>query len=581
MGARTCRRSAALSALGAVVVLGGCMGIPTSGEVHSAEVAVQEPDTAIPVPAGPAADATPDQIVQGFLAAVGAGVYDDYETARKFLTGEAASTTSGWTPDADTTVYSQTPDIELRENGDVLVSVDAVATVDKGGRYVESSPGARPQLTFDLDEEAPGQWRIAGLQDGVLMDLPTFRNTHREMRVYFASPGADNKLLVPELRWFPVNRVVHDAVYALVDDGPSTWLRDGVVTGVPEGVELSNNGVVGPVDGVVTVNLVSNVSDQPERDDRNLLQAQLDATIGRRPGTMVTDINVTLGGSLWEPSTVPDLESDPSTAAGPFMIADGTVAGLPEEVDVLAELREGEVVPVEGAAPLTGLVATHPAVSLDGQVMVVLDGATRLMLVPSDGTQAQPLLAGTELVAPSIDRFGWIWTGEATTGALRAVTSSGQVVEVAAGWLEGREVRSVRVSRDGARVAVAYQGPDGGWVIAVAAVIRDENDVPQSLSDDPLGVGQSLIDVAEVSWLDEVTLAVLVYGQDAEEPTVYEVPLGGPTEPMPLLDGAAGIAATKDRLYLVTDDGVLMSRQGATWTEAAGGVEVEYPVFPG
>lgn len=562
--------ASALTCVG-VLALTGCVGIPTSGPVEEGEVVLPEQDDAIPIPTGPREDATPEEIVKGFLAASAAGVYDDYQTAREFLSGGART---DWDPWASTTVYGTADPVVRVDEPDAvaLVTVEPVATVDDAGRYTESATGTDVlPLSFSLAQSA-GEWRISELPDGVLMSYTSLESSHREVGVYFAS--LDGQVLVPEMRWFQRSKIVEQATRALIE-GPSPWLRDGVRTGVPAGVSPPLAGIT--IDGanVLTLNLTSDIAGTPSVEDRDLLQEQLTATLA---GTqkVISGITVTLNGRPWAPtSDVPQLEVNPTPTSGPFVLVDDA-----DGVSTLTEVLNGKLVPVADAAPLTGLRAESPAVSLDGSIRVVLDGRRRLMLIPPDSGEPTPLVEGTALLPPSVDRYGWTWTAEElpATG-LTAVSASGEVLDVAADWLAGREVRSLRVSRDGVRVAVAYQSPEGPSVIEVAAIVRDGDGRPQSLGAERQVVGASLVAVDEISWLDEGTLAVLGMGAGVEAPTAYEVPLGGRTSSKPLQPGAVDIAATPERIYLADVDGVLRRSQASTWTPVVTGVRD--PAFPG
>lgn len=561
-GAVAGRRTAVAVALLLVAALSGCVSIPTSGGIVSVPGDLPEPGIGIPLPAGPEPDAPPEEIVAGFLRAGEAGVYSDtFEKALEFLTPVAGLT---WRPRGGTVVYSGDLQVQGAAHDTVVVEVPEVATVDDAGRYTESASQATArQMNFTLQQDASDQWRIAELEDGVLMSLPSFQDSHRQVRIYFAT--ADQKGLLPELRWFPAQNLVVSTATALFE-GPSPWLRDGVTTGIPAGTRLSPAGVTVSA-GILTLELSSGVD---RSADRELMQAQLEATFGRFTDPVVTAVVVTAGGLPWTPNGVPALDRDVSPETGPFVISGDQLA--------VVEGRDS-VVPVDGAASLAGLAANSPAVSLDGETRVVLDGSARLYQLPTDGPEPLLLIEGTSLLAPSIDRHGWVWTGERTSsGKLLSVRPGEGPVEVAADWLQGRELRSIRVSRDGTRVAIVSVGPDMRADLQVASVVRDpQTGQPQRLSEERLTVGASLDDVTEVAWVDEITLAALG-SSGVGDVTAYRIPLGGPTRALPFQEGVTGLAAAKERLYILAD-GVLLQQAGTGWTEVA--VDVRDPVFPG
>lgn len=555
----------------AAVGLAGCAAIPTSGPINSGEVPVSEPAPVIPIGNDPVPDAEPERLVMDFISASSAGFYDDFEIARKYLTTRTADV---WDPRAQVLVYQgEEPTIvEGDDEHTFLVRVPVIATVDDGGRYTETVPGSLPtELVFEVREEN-GQWRISALADGVLMRAPNFYDVvFRRTALYFATP--DRAHLVPDMRWFPSRNTASSAVSELLV-GPSGWLRDAVVTGIPEGTRLST-ATVPVTNAVATVDLSAEVR-VAEPADVSLLRTQLETTLGRLPGTLVTSVETVVGGLAWDAGEAAELRRDVAPERGPFVLAGGRLA--------VVEGRD-EVVPLEDAAPLTGIDANSPALSPDEQVRVVRDGTTRVLLLPLDASPPVELLSGDALLTPTVDRFGWVWSGEqASTGTLTAVDAAGTSVAVDAEWLDTRMVRSVRVSRDGARIAVVSTSAGGrGATIEVAGVVRDEDGVPQRLSTETVRVGSALEDVSEVAWSDEGMLAVLGTSGtlSTPTPTMHLVPIGGPTQVLPMVRDTVGIASSRgDRgLYLAVEGGVLYSRQGSSWVVAATGVRD--PVFPG
>lgn len=551
----------------AALLLAGCVGIPTSGPIRTGEVVgTEQPGVPLQLPSDPVVDAEPAELVRGFLLAGAAGLADEFVVARKFLTARASDE---WDPRARVTVYPQRgsgPQLAPQEDGSVVVTVPVEATVDEAGRYTEAAPGSLDtELVFTLARDTAGQWRISALPDGVLMDAGNFEVSYRPVPLYFASQ--DGSHLVPDLRWFATSKTPSLAMSALLW-GPSPWLRDAVVSGAPEGARLSTETVTISEDGVARIDLAE-IPTLPAQGERNLLQAQVTETLGRFP---VSGVEITVGGLPWRETSVPVLQRDVAPSSGPYMLVG----------DVLSVLRDGAVEPVEGVASLAGLEPGHPAIALDETIRVVLSGQRRLLLLPLDGGAPVALVEGAALVPPSVDRHGWVWTGEqASAGELLAVDASGAVAALDAPWLEGRTVRSLRVSRDGARVALVSSGAGPADAqVDVVSVVRDEDGRPTLLAAEPLQVGAAVLDAVEVAWVDEVTLAVLGTSQELGVPTTHLVPVGGPTEALTLLEGR-GIAAGRGRqaIFVVDDAGTLLTRQGNQWKNVAEGVRD--PVFPG
>src|SRR5690606_25160312 len=143
-----------------------------------------------------------------------------------------------------------------------------------------------------------------------------------------------------------------------------------------------------------------------------------------------------------------------------------------------------------------------------GGSIVVRDGSVRLVRLGEEGRSE--LLAGPELVPPSVDRFGTVWT--AVGGDLRVALPTGGVVPVEAEWLADLSVRSLRVAPEGARIALVTDGPDGPEVW-VAAIERDAEDVPTGLSA-PVRVGGPVASAEAVDWSEESTLQLLARDPD-------------------------------------------------------------------
>jgi hypothetical protein len=552
---------AALTVLTAA--LAGCVAIPTSGPVQAGGEAPDDAGFVFPIASGPEFDASPEEIVAGFLTASEAGTYNnDFEVARQFLTDTAED---GWKPDAARIVYTGVAETNAPDAaGQMVVRVAEIGWMDDAGRFTESSGDVR-QVPFEVAQNASGQWRISALEDGVLVSGVGFLDAYAPLQVYFATP--DLRDLVPDQRWCAVFRLVQCAVSALVD-GPSPWLREGVESGLPPGLAAPD--VTISDTGVVTIDLASGASQSGS--NRELLEQQLRATFTTLLGTAIAGFEVTVLKVPWEPSGTLELARDVSPDVGPFVLLG----------DRLAVVEGTEVTPVDDAAPLTGLDPQNPAVSLDLTIRVVLAGARQLMLLPEGGGEPEPLLTeeAHALVPPTIDPYGWVWTGErASAGTLLAVQPGEEPIQVEARWLEGRQIRSMRVSRDGSRIAVVSVGPDLLSDVEVASVVRGEGGQPSRLSEDRLTVGGSLTDVTEVAWVDEVTLAVLGTGGSVDVPSVHEVVVGGTSDSLASQLDIAGIAAARDRLYLVGEDDVLRVLRGTTWTDVAEGVR--FPAFPG
>jgi hypothetical protein len=396
-----------------------------------------------------------------------------------------------------------------------------------------------------------------------VMSQPIFDSVYRMTPLYFLTPTAD--ALVPEVRWFPERNTATYAVRALLN-GPSPWLRDAVRTAFPEGTGLAVESVPVDADGTAAVELTAAVA-TAGTDDRALMKAQLAEAL-ELPG--IRDVAVSIEGLPMVEPAAAELTLDPSPGTSVEMIRDGQVLRLEG-----SELAFADRVGPLGVADPHGL-----AWARDGDPTVLLSGPDTLVLAPAPDGAPRTLVTGSGLVDPSVDPSGWVWTGPAQSdGRLTALQVDGAVVDVGAEWLEGRAVRSLRMSREGARIAVVSSGSDG-VTVDVAGVVRDGSGTPQRLTE-RMRVGARLLTATDVAWVDESTLAVLGTTGTMTGPTVHLVPTAGQTRALPAVPGAVSLAAGRGEraLFVATDAGVLLTLRGTSWVEVATGVHS--PAFPG
>ena len=177
--------AAALLAALLAAVLTACAGLPTAGPVHVGRAIGEEeglPDFAF-VPDGPTLDATPEQIVEGFIAA-GSGPRGNWQTAQEFLT---EGFRSDWSPQAGVTIYEPGDrSVSSITEDEIVVTVRPAATVDATGAYRAGGDGDIP-LRYRLAQE-DGQWRIAEAPDGVVLDTTRFGTVFRSYALHYFDP---------------------------------------------------------------------------------------------------------------------------------------------------------------------------------------------------------------------------------------------------------------------------------------------------------------------------------------------------------------------------------------------------------
>lgn len=544
----------ALAAL-AALLLAGCAQLPTTGEVHHADPQIPDAYSVDVLAEGPLEGASAQEIVEGFMRASAYGHSDDFAVAREYLTEQAAS---AWDPSAPVRIFTATeaPSYSAASDGGVTVTVQTRAIVDQEGRYTEreSEPYS---ASFTLVRQTGGEWRIAALADGLLVSDRNFAQTFSSSPLYFVT--ADATAMVPEQRWYPLEDRMTRLVEGLLD-GPSGWMRPSVTTGFPEGAELAGNGI-DMIDGVANVHLTSGAS-VTDPFEISLMYAQAESTLAVL--TDVSGVRLLVGGEELVPGTPGADLTLPASVTSPVMISAGQ----------LQRWTGSDLQVVAGTGDLTELDPRHPAISYEGVGVppVMLSGPDTLVTVPTETEPPGVLLEGTALLPPSIDRYGWIWTGDsANDGHLTAVDPTGAAtLWVAAPWLAGRQVSHVRIAVDGAR-AVVVSVQEGTTRVEVAPVIRDAFSRPTSLGE-PLQVGETLQSVADISWIDQTSLAVL--GSELAEPAprVHVVVIGGQSATLPPVEDAAGVASNRNSrsMVITTADGLLFVRSGNAWRQVPG-----------
>jgi len=542
-----------------LLVLGGCATIPTSGPVQAGPAEAAPDEDVLPIPPEiPEYDAV--GLVGGFLKASAAGVGGDYSDVRDYLYGDAVQ---DWDPTAHVTIYGAGDFTPVWDDQSLTVtySFPVVATLDDQGRMTEAPSGTRTAVTFGVTSVLGSRWRISSLDDGIIISEANFRLVYRPVVLDFASRDGD--VIVPDLRWLPRNNIATFATLALIS-GPSAWLDDAVETGFAPTASLEVVAV--PLsDGRATVALAS--GSVVSAADRSLALEEITYTLEALPE--VRDVVVTVGGL-------------PIGGDGSVSLSEAPVPSLEAAAIVSGRIGvwAGDQVLVPALGGLVPTEAHDIALSYDGVTVAMLLGESEMVTatIPSGlvaiedaGSTVSTLatttvLEGTDLVSPSFDREGWVWTAEAQgQGALIAVAPGGDSVRLPIAGAEGRDIDAVAVSPDGARVAVLSR--EGGlWRLGVLGLVRAEDGTP-TLAGEPLDIGVGIGESAAIEWVGGQVVAVLGVSEPGETPTLALVTVGGRTESIAAIPDAVALAARSggSSIVLVTRDGSLYVRSSSGW----------------
>ena len=551
--------------LAALVVLAGCVGLPRSGRVNSVSPSKTSSGAIGFAVQPPARNATPQQIVEGFLLASRAGLDDDFAVARQYLYGDAAA---NWKPLARVRVYPDSQDVSttVTESGAVRASVASRGTLSSHGTYTETANSAVLTTEFSLAKNADGQWRIVSLDDGVFLSENAFSQQFIETPLYFLAP--DSNALVADLRYYPRRTFATSAMNGLLA-GPSEWLASGVHTAVPTGTKLLKS--VDVVDGEATVDLSSVVLAASAKERAALLE-QITRTL--KASSSVRSVVLKVEGADLNVGSIQSLPTYPY-GSYPVSVISG---GLP------ANVSDNRITPLMGDAGLKAHGLSNLAISYQasrGRLAALGRGGTELIGMDSGSGSWQVLHSGKSLVQPSYDRYGWVWSAERDNAGKILVFKPGEnaSAHLDVSWLNGAKIRDVSVSRDGSRMVVVCE--IGGEVtIRVAAIARDGAGRPTQIGDSII-IGQHLSDVTAAEWIGPSTVAVLGKTALGGERAMFSVKISGPTERLAApYEGTVSITAghDEDAIVALTDKKTAYARDGGAWRAIVSDVtSVAYP----
>jgi hypothetical protein len=531
------RRAPALTSLliAALLLLTGCVGIPTSGSVQTALIDT-EPDevSQVALPESPQPGQSMEDILLGFIRA-GRGPLNSYQVAKEYLTAGARTDWNG----TDRVLISSSSIVPVQVDDDTLtITLNVAAEVDASGRYVTSA--STQTLSYDF-EIVDGEFRIASSAPGTILSPNGFSVAFEEYPLYFFDPSFS--YLVPDLRWFPDTRAAAQRIVTELLGDPAPWLGPSVLfSAFPSGTQGEATYVAPRVD----VDLSSEVrAESPQTQLR--MRQQLEYSLRTLPN--VTDITVTSDGLTLaslangqQPEYRYSVQDLVGGAAGAFgkLTPGGKVTALSG-----IEARANQLQPQAAA-----LSRDRFSVAVLGPGGVALVGPSGDP-IPVDGRPS--------LIAPTMDQYGYVWSVPAgDAGGLQATGADGVVhaIRLAA---DGQVV-SIELARDGARLLVALE-TSAGPRLFIAGVVRDADLIPAALGTPyELPVDGTIVDVA---WVDEVRVAVLRISEGGT--TVDVLPLGGPIERLgPVDDGIAIVGGNgAEGLRVLAATGEVLRPSGA------------------
>lgn len=584
------------------VLLAGCASMPGSGDMRDVESTPRQDSKVRVFALPPGDDAEPQEIVQGFLEAL---TSDDlrYETARKYLTGDAAKE---WDPNESTTVLAEAPTPYTAVTGDrpdaddyrFELSGKRVARVDEQHAYTPTSGEYRRTVHLTRVKDT-GQWRIDRLPSGVVLGRSDFERNYKSINKYYftsaaqsGEPGTVADPVYVRSQVDPVTQVVRDLL-----QGPTSWLNPVARTSFPSGTALrKGTRALTPDDQNSLVVPLNKKADRVSASRCKEMAAQLLFTLQDYMPTGVTDVELqgSKGTQLCalsesEAGGVASHGADRSASFEYFIDGDRKLARLSGQGAVTTPT------PVPGALGDGAKPLRSAAVSRDEEraAGVSADGSDLYVAPLTPGTTiGEPVLhssgatAKDRLTTPSWDGRGDLWVADRDPENPRLLVLTdgmGDPLEVRTPNLDGR-IEAVRVAADGVRVALILNN-EGKRALYIGRIERDADAESTTVSIVELrSVTPDLEDVTAMSWAGDSQLVVVGREPGGVQQMRYVRVDGSPTPGSgpSALTGVEEIAASEDEsqpLVAHSADGIVRLSPGAQWQTVV--KEGSAPVYPG
>jgi hypothetical protein len=588
----------------AVVLAAGCATIPASGPVASAPT---------PAPAGagaccglivegPQPNWNAQQVVSGFLLA-SASFAHDHGIAREYLT---ASASKSWRPGSEVTILAQTPTVyqprgltgqNNRES--VVVSWQALATLNSNGQYLAGARGGGSRQQIFTLVSVKGRWLIDGLpatssgkvSRELLLPSVLFRLDYAPRNLYFY--GQPDHLLVPDPVFVPAES--SDPVKTLVTGlltRPSGWLENAAVTAFPPGAWVRKAQVLPGAPGEKTAIVDIGLPRNTPRSTIQAMAAQIVWTLTSPAYSpaLIQAVKLKINGRTWAfgPGGAVQDFADYGRYI-PRASRDENLYYLTTNGPVRMFGRQAHSVAVPGQAGTGQVPLSKIAISTDQHYLAGIAGPATTVYTENLAAAARPhasasdlnlhtRLTGTGFSALSWDSAGDLWVAgrvHGSPGVWVIPAAKGAAVQVTLPFGVG-PVTALRVAPDGVRVALIVG--TGAATHMLLGAIAHFGAAVSVIHIAPLAPG--LVGLSALSWYDEDH--VLAITQPAASTRLWEVPVNGAG---PILmsaqPGMASIAADgqQNNLYVGMVTGRLENEAvlGGIWRDFAAGSYATYP----
>ncbi|MDP5227215.1 MULTISPECIES: LpqB family beta-propeller domain-containing protein [Arthrobacter] len=558
---------AALLTAVVLLTLGACASIPRSGGVNKSQgnAEGQAGDPPEYYPSGPRPGESPESVVEDFYTA-GNSYKDDYAVARQFLAQDASVS---WKPDASTLVYRSAKVVKGATDKQYVYELDLAYSIDAQGIITSYPQGTVRRVPLTLGE-VDGEWRIAKVGDGTAIPEGIMRTLYQAYVLYFYDPGY--RYAVPDARWFINRSTVTKSIVSAVLGGPAPYLKGAVVSAFPTGARLAKESVP-VVNRTAQVDLTQDLLQSPVTDRRRMIN-QLTASLEGLSN--VSAVQLLAGGTT--------LSMDDSAPVAPPIVnpsvPDWQVAVLQGQLNLFQDNTAERIPGLDTAAYLP----RHPAAPTDRSSYAFLNQQGTDLFLARPSQPVRDVLSGSNLLRPSYDSQGWLWSGGdgAQSASLTAMNvqdlPGGKVpvqVVLSPGWMKGLHLKDAQLSRDGTRILILTgNGQDAQALLA--GVVRGADGAPRELTD-PIRLPEAK-DANQGAWLSD-TSVVLGNATGTGVDTPSQLSLRSlDVLSLPDVTGLQGISAGNGSIYVQTPSGISQKISNG-WVQQ--GTGVKDPKFAG
>jgi hypothetical protein len=549
---------------GLVMLLTGCAGIPNSSEVYyGEEISADTSAQFVRVIARPpSVGMTPEEIVRGFLDA-SADPSDNYGIARQYLEAESAGS---WNPLTGIEIYDPSTIEVSGSSPTITLSAGKLGTISDLGRYQSSDPGAQVSKSFELTQDSSEQWRIAKLNDGILLSTGDVDRSFRSFPIYFFDTELNS--LITDNVLVPVsNSGAATTLVRLLLDGPSPYLSPVATSAFPVGTTLTY-GSVPITNGIAQVDLSNEVLGADEAT-RQAISAQLVWTLSVLPN--VSAVQISVSGQPFALSnfgalqTIQDWQSL-STLPNSAM----TNLNVIRNEKIFSVVNESDNLKYIAPAPLV-FAALNPTGT---RIATVTADRKSLQVTNSSESNFGVVAQGNQISKPTWDRDGNIYFSDTGQG-VREVLSDGTLrpVLVDVSTLgTNDQVKQVAVASDGVRVAVVLSNGIQD-VIAVGAIFKTDSETRF------IGlhrIERSITSVRDIVWSSPTSVAVIGSDESKSE-LLFDVSLlDGKTKLFSTPVGAQQISVDgMGKLFVSAVDGanqIVFQQSFGSWAQVTSGI---------